>query len=355
MTRETSLLAHLPSAPAGRTGWPWTEEADPAVYEGRAEWPRISIVTPSFNQAPFLEETIRSVLLQNYPNLQYIVIDGGSADGSVEIIEKYAAWIDYWVSEKDRGQSHAINKGQERCDGEWRNWLNSDDFLAPGALQCVALAGESAGEAVVVMGGLHYLTSDLRLVAAPEFGIEHGLVESLVNHRLRQPAMFYRREVVGRLEEDLHLAMDFALWARVVSSRGMRAVAKTGHQVAVFRHHAAAKTSSRADGFELEERRVHAGLAVALGWSRSWVGALANLPVTCADKPKALADQQDEYAAALVRRYLAGDLRRCALENGFRASWPLCKVVAMTAPWTAVRAVASSLARRWFGRAEAAE
>jgi len=121
------LVEKLPPAAPGRTGWPWTEETDPAIYAGREDWPRISIVTPSFNQAQYLEETIRSVLLQNYPNLQYLVMDGGSTDGSVEIIKKYSPWIDHWVSEKDRGQSHAINKGLERCDGEWFNWINSDD------------------------------------------------------------------------------------------------------------------------------------------------------------------------------------------------------------------------------------
>ncbi len=97
----------------------------------------ITIVTPSYNQAQFLEETIRSVLLQGYPNLEYIVMDGGSTDGSVEIIEKYDPWITHWVSEEDEGQSDAINEGFKHATGDIYNWINSDDFLRPGALQVI--------------------------------------------------------------------------------------------------------------------------------------------------------------------------------------------------------------------------
>lgn len=100
--------------------------------------PRISIVTPSYNQAQFLEETIRSVLSQEYPNLQYIIIDGNSSDNSVEIIKKYESSLSYWVSEPDDGQTYAIQKGMQFATGEIVNWLNSDDFLLPGALFHIA-------------------------------------------------------------------------------------------------------------------------------------------------------------------------------------------------------------------------
>ena len=104
-----------------------------------ANYPRISIVTPSYNQGQFIEQTIRSVLLQNYPNLEYIIIDGGSTDNTVETIEKYEQYITYWVSEPDRGQSHAINKGFARCTGEIMAWLNSDDLYLPSALKSLEL------------------------------------------------------------------------------------------------------------------------------------------------------------------------------------------------------------------------
>ncbi len=157
--KDPGLLG-LPAAPPGKAGWPWTAEG-PSLLQTMpdgAPWPRISIVTPSFNQGQFIEETIRSVLLQGYADLEYIVIDGGSTDGSVGIIKKYKRWLTYWVSEPDRGQSHAINKGFARATGGVLAWLNSDDLYAPGALRKVGmlLAGEEnallAGSAIRTRG-----------------------------------------------------------------------------------------------------------------------------------------------------------------------------------------------------------
>lgn len=117
-TRHASLR-DLPPPPPGKTGWPWTEESEPLAAQmpdGRP-WPRITVVTPSFNQGQFLEATIRSVLLQRYPELEYFVLDGGSTDGSVDTIRRYAPWLSHWVSEPDGGQSAAINRGLERGSG----------------------------------------------------------------------------------------------------------------------------------------------------------------------------------------------------------------------------------------------
>jgi cellulose synthase/poly-beta-1,6-N-acetylglucosamine synthase-like glycosyltransferase len=129
-------LAMLPPPPPGKTGWPWTEEStrlpdDPGTA---ASWPRVTIVTPSFNQGQFIEETIRSILLQGYPDLEYFVLDGGSTDGTVAILERYAEWIDFWVSEPDGGQSAAINRGLRMGSGASATWINSDDMLCRNAL-----------------------------------------------------------------------------------------------------------------------------------------------------------------------------------------------------------------------------
>src|SRR5205085_6663873 len=121
-------LNDLPASPPGKTGWPWTEESirlPNTMLDGSA-WPKISIVTPSYNQGQFIEETIRSVLLQGYSNLEYIIMDGGSTDNTLSILRKYEHAIDFWTSERDKGQAAAINKGFAVASGEILAWLNSD-------------------------------------------------------------------------------------------------------------------------------------------------------------------------------------------------------------------------------------
>ena len=134
-----------------------------AMPDGKP-WPRISVVTPSYNQGQFIEETIRSVLLQGYPNLEYIIVDGGSTDGSVEIVRRYGLWISSWSSERDNCQSEAINKGLRGATGEIVSWLNSDDLLTPGALHKVALRLASDDRPAVVCGVAEVRSTDLSTV-----------------------------------------------------------------------------------------------------------------------------------------------------------------------------------------------
>ena len=148
------LFAQLPPPPAGRTGWPWTEETSSdryATLPASGQWPKLSIVCPSFRQGGFIEETLRSVLLQNYPALEFIVIDGGSNDETVPILKKYAPWLAHWESEPDRGQSHALNKGFTRATGDLFGWINSDDYYQPGALAAIA-AGYRPGRRELFFG-----------------------------------------------------------------------------------------------------------------------------------------------------------------------------------------------------------
>ena len=183
------------------------------------EKPLVSIVTPSFNQGSFLEETISSVLAQTYQPIEYIVIDGGSTDDSVEIIQKHADRLTYWVSEPDRGQSHAINKGLQRSTGAVIGWLNSDDTLMPGTVARVVDAMEQ--DPMVVHGSVRLIDADSKTIARPklakrnqEFGIETIVGEGLVN----QPGSFWNRAImerVGYLNEDLNYIMDFELWVRM--------------------------------------------------------------------------------------------------------------------------------------------
>ena len=181
--------------------------------------PLVSIITPSFNQGPFLEETIESVLAQTYDPIEYIVIDGGSTDNSVEIIRRYADRLAYWVSEPDRGQSHGINKGLDRSSGAIIGWLNSDDTLMPDAVVRVVEAMQDTP--MVVHGSVRLIDAESNIIARPklskrnqEFGLQTIVGEGLVN----QPGAFWNRAVmerVGHLNEDLNYIMDYELWVRM--------------------------------------------------------------------------------------------------------------------------------------------
>jgi glycosyltransferase involved in cell wall biosynthesis len=186
-------------------------------------WPRISIVTPSFNQAQFLEATIRSILLQGYPNLEYFVLDGGSSDGSVEIIQKYEPWLTYWVSEPDGGQSAAINRGLRLGSGVFATWINSDDMLLRDALATHATR-IGFDPRVVYVGDCLYIDSENRAVQMHR-GRVHT-VEDLVRIRtiwrapaqrghIVQPEVLFPREMVlkvGGLNVRNHRTMDYELW-----------------------------------------------------------------------------------------------------------------------------------------------
>ena len=300
--KPTSHLAALPAPHAGRVGWPWTEETPADAYAGRNDWPRISIVTPSFNQASYLEETIRSVLLQNYPNLQLIVIDGGSTDGSREILERYAPWLDHWESEPDRGQSHAINKGLARCTGEWFNWINSDDCLLPGALAAVGAADPAAlNFSGPENTGPNLAETNLlgRTKVGPTFE------DALVNHFICQQGLFLRTDAVraqGGVREELHYVMDLDLFARVLLQGGPERIRETDVPLAFFRRHDAAKTSTASDRFFAEERRIMAGLGAVAGVSPQVLAHVVGSPLAFANPGAGRIDPQ-RLELELARKY----------------------------------------------------
>lgn len=253
-------LDALPDPPPGKTGWPWTEAPPTSPDTSRPdEDPAISIVTPSYNQGAFLEETIRSVLLQGYPNLEYVVIDGGSTDESVSIIERYAPWIDYWESTSDRGQSHAINKGFDRVDGTIYAWLNSDDVYLPGAFPTVAQAFADRPEAGALVGIGERVTLDGEVFYTPvpdELGFDAFL--DWHNNDFLQPACFFRQEawdVGGPLREDLYICLDVDLWLRMAQN-GV-SFEPLDERLAQAKAHSEAKTS-----VELERMRAETALLV---------------------------------------------------------------------------------------------
>ncbi|MHB8626473.1 MAG: glycosyltransferase family 2 protein [Aggregatilineales bacterium] len=239
-------VADLPAPPPGKQGWPWTytgRTRSPTRRNGSV-WPRISIVTPSFNQAEFLEETIRSVLMQGYPNLEYIVIDGGSSDHSVEIIAKYAPFLDYWISEPDRGQAHAINKGLTRSTGAILSWLNSDDMLMPNSLFHIARAFMADHKTKLVCG--------LRKVVDAKSCFKRNWICDLpTDFYMRkdcvvaQETVYWRRELweqVGPLDESMHFALDYEYWLRLLHAGYHFRLLP--HYIGIFREHEMSKTST---------------------------------------------------------------------------------------------------------------
>jgi len=183
---------------------------------------KISVVTPSFNQGPYLEATLRSLLSQNYPDLELIVIDGGSTDQSIEIIRRYAASLSHWESEKDRGQSHALNKGFAHVHGDIWTWLNSDDLLEPGVLQRVADVFAENPEAGVVYGDCVYVAQDGETIIENFSGEPYSRLRHLAHRFIAQPSCFFHtRMVTPAVREDLHYCMDYDLWLKL-AERGVK-------------------------------------------------------------------------------------------------------------------------------------
>jgi glycosyltransferase involved in cell wall biosynthesis len=236
-------LRELPSSPRGKIGWPWTEESAhfPKLMPDGSEWPCISIVTPSYNQGQFIEETIRSVLLQGYPNLEYIIIDGGSNDQSVEIIRKYEKYLAYWVSETDRGQSHALNKGLEWVTGEIFTFINSDDFLAPDALYRVATYFTNSPSCWVLKGG-HVEIDQNGLSREFPFFPSITWEDLALGKHLPQPGTFWKTNAflkTGRFREDLHYVFDKEFFIRLLQNYFLETITGT---FAYIRLHDKAKT-----------------------------------------------------------------------------------------------------------------
>jgi len=285
-------------------GWPWVE-AEPAPLPGA--WPRITLITPSFMQGQFLEQTIRSVLLQNYPNLEYFILDGGSTDGSRAIIEKYEPWLAGWRCEKDAGQAAAVNEGWARATGDVLAWINSDDWYHPGALAAVAPLFCGAQAADWVGGAVDDCGPDGSFLKRhPAWPTPLPAALSFHDFGYYQPGMFWSRrlvEKVGPLDIDMHLCFDLEFWTRSLAA-GF-ALQSVTEPIACFRQHPAAKTSSQLEDIIQESGEIF----------RRHSGALS-----AAERSQA-AIWLREYSADIILQIVYRHLRKA--RRGAAVSWLL--------------------------------
>ncbi len=261
-------LQNLPTPPEDKTGWPWTEQTE--VFTDKmpdgSDWPRISIVTPNYNYGHFIEETIRSVLLQGYPNLEYIVIDGGSTDNSIEIIKKYEKWLFYWVSEKDTGQSNAINKGIRKSTGIIFNWINSDDILNSASLYNVACIWKERNPDILV-GSSRIITQEKYIDWIPHETI--SVLELALCFQgkvgMSQPSTFLNLDLVkciGGLCENFHYIIDYSLYINLLLSENtsIKRLTTINTCLSTVKLHEEAKTVSSWSQFEKETLQMLAGI-----------------------------------------------------------------------------------------------
>lgn len=314
--------AHVAS---GRGRWPYARPSTPPLpptLPGGLPWPRISIVTPTFNQGTFIEETLLSVRHQDYPNVEHIIIDGGSTDETLAILERHRDALAAVVSEPDRGQSDAINKGMRLATGEILAWLNSDDMLAPGALAAVALAFHTGG-ADLVAGECHvhrdgtpwqrHLTScdDGPLPLDDLMDVDSRWLQGQFFY---QPEVFFSREAWdkagGRVREDLYFSMDYDLWIRM-AAQGAR-LRVVGRPLALFRAHQEQKTANNhGGGFRVELPKARDEAAAALGRA-----VPPSAPAATRDRLRVALfnDLGYAYGAGIAHRRIAAALRLCGHE-----------------------------------------
>lgn len=265
--------------------------------------PKISIVTPSFNQGDFLEETILSVLGQDYSNLEYIVIDGGSTDKSVEILKKYAKYLSYWVSEPDIGQSDAINKGWKLSSGDIFAYINSDDTYQPDSFNFVAYQYYDNPNWGMIYGDCGVIDQDgscINYIHARPFSLR----ELLFKCYIPQPAAFMKETViqkVGYLNPTYHMSMDYDLWFKIGLEFPIRAFA--GKHLANMRIHSSAKSISSCLGFTKENSEV-----------LSWVLKDQRLPFAASSvSARAFGRLYFRHAAMLLDQELYSEARNSLL------------------------------------------
>jgi GT2 family glycosyltransferase len=215
----------------------------------------VSIITPSYNQAPFLEQTMQSVLEQDYPHIEYIVVDGGSTDNSAEIIKTYADRLAYWISERDSGQSEAINKGFARANGEIVAWLNSDDYYMRNTISVVVRCFEQNPDAVMLYGDMLAVDEEGQTINVLKYK-QLSLEDLLCFQIIGQPSVFFRHSALnktGLLDPSFHFMLDHHLWIRLAEQGRILHIPQVW---SAARYHPQAKNRAKAAEFGREAFRV---------------------------------------------------------------------------------------------------
>lgn len=251
-------LDNLPPPSFDKIGWPWRIDNNlfSMTIPENFSWPKISIITPSYNQAKYIEETIRSVILQDYPNIEYIIVDGGSTDGSLEIIKKYERWLTYWISEPDKGQAAAINKGFHVASGDIVAWINSDDTYNPNVLRKVALFFHSNADVDFVYGNVRIIDEDSheQEVLTPN---DINDISNAGFYVIHQPSCFWKRHTfqrAGYLNEEMHYIFDMEFWLRL---HEYYKFSMTHEIYSNARFHSETKTANKQIEFALETLSVY--------------------------------------------------------------------------------------------------
>ena len=292
------------------------------MKENNIRKPRISIVIPSYNQGRYIEQTIVSVLDQLYPNLQLIVMDGGSKDETIEVIKKYERHLSYWESVPDKGQTDAINKGFSKCTGDIFNWLNSDDYYQPGTLHTIA--GVFEDPAVKVVAGTELAFEDgnpQKTVFHPGTVLLENWYETLRVGIYTQPCSFMRKKEAEKcfpLNISLRYVMDRELWWKFLLQNGQEGVKKIPEQLSNFRLHPSSKSVGEQDLFWIEFDRLKRSLFTQLGTPEYFYSPLtdhqSNLsvkwPVLQSDRTGILCAFASYYAG---RAYVNDDLKATRL------------------------------------------
>ena len=242
--RADISVEELPPSPEGKTGWPWTEGSAPVPNAPtNGDWPSVLIVMPSYNQGEYLEQCIRSTLLQGYPNMQFFLRDGGSTDSSQDIIKKYAPWIDDWFIGPDGGQCSAINSVLLDVEADFGGWMNTDDFYMPNAIQHLAEAALASPEHVVWAGNTEEIDTEDQHVQMypPKMGEVHELAQWYLNYGFHQPSSMFRLSLfkeLGGLDPKIETCLDVELWIRM---RKEGSFGTTEHTISTVRNNPESK------------------------------------------------------------------------------------------------------------------